>query len=153
MMRRVLAGAAILGGGLRIVGAFASGKPEMLALLYLATDIALLLGAAGLWRTRRGGIAGMIGIAVFALGILTIRFGFYTVGAPVALIGLALWSVEALFKGARVAPVLWLAALAAGAAQFAVAAGVLFGLGFIVAGASMIYGWPQSAQTATSTVT
>jgi hypothetical protein len=152
-MRRALAGAAILGGSLRIVGAFASGRPEMLETLYLATDIALLLGAAGLWRTRRGGIAGMIGIAVFALGILTIRFGFYAVGAPVALLGLVIWSIDALFRGAaRIAPVLWIAALAVGFVNM-IAAGVLFGLGFIAAGISMIYGWPQSAQTATSTVT
>jgi hypothetical protein len=148
-MRQALAGAAIIGGLMRIAGSFVPGDPQM---LYPATDIALLLGAAGLWLTRRGGIAGTIGIGVFVAGILAIRFGFYAIGAPVALIGLVVWSIEALFKGARVAPVLWIAALIAGPFSV-VAAGVLFGLGFVAAGVSMFYGWPQSAQTATSTVT
>jgi hypothetical protein len=74
---------------------------------------------------------------VFVAGILAIRFGFYAIGAPVALIGLVVWSIEALFKGARVAPVLWIAALIAGPFSV-VAAGVPFGLGFVAAGVSML---------------
>ena len=168
-MRR-LGWAAISGGVLRIADAFtAQALPQgMLAALYFATDVLLLAGIAGLWRQRRAtlGLAGRIGLGVFVLGILAIRasafgIGSYRLGAAVALLGLALYAAEALFGGARWAPGAWLAALAAGLAAAAglvpdamtALAGVAFGSGFVAAGLETLYGAPQSAQTATSTVT
>ena len=159
---------AIAGGALRIADSFADLPPAALALLYLATDVFLLAGIAGFWIGRLGriGIVGRIGLAVFVAGILMVRasafgLGAYQTGATVALLGLAIHSVEALFRGPLWAPIAWLGALAAGiagAAGFASTAmtafaGVLFGLGFIAAGIETLYGVPQSAQTATSTVT
>lgn len=152
--------AAIAGGSLRIADSFLKAPPDRLGLLYFFTDVLLLGGIAGLWSKRRTtlGIAGTPGIAVFAAGILMVRasalgVGTYTLGATISLLGLALYSIDALFKGSRVAPIAWLAALTAGVLGSVVAAGVLFGLGFVAAGLDILYGAPQSAQTATSTVT
>ena len=167
---RISAIAAILGGAVRIADSFTADvlSPTTLALLYSATDVLLLAGIAGLWMKRRAGlgIAGTIGLAVFVAGILMIRAsafgaGSYQTGATVALIGLAIYSVEILFRRLGAAPLLWLGALALGiAGTTAIApavltalAGVAFGLGFVVAGFDILYGAPQSAQTATSTVT
>ncbi|MEJ0043599.1 MAG: hypothetical protein WDM81_15890 [Rhizomicrobium sp.] len=162
--------AAILGGSLRIADSFATNAlPQgTLALLYLVTDVFLLAGIAGLWVKQRAGlrIAGTIGLAMFVVGILLVRAsafgaGTYQAGATVALLGLAVYSVESLLRRISAAPVLWLGAFAAGIAGAAglapgamtVLAGVAFGLGFVMAGIETIYGAPQSAQTATSTVT
>jgi hypothetical protein len=160
-MRRVLGVAAIAGGALRVVDAFATAWPQV-ALLYLVTDVLLLAGATGLWLARRAtlGLAGMIGLGVFAIGIVMVRvsafgIGAYQTGATVALLGLAVYATETLVtrRGWLWAPLAWLAALAAGLAGSSVPAGVLFGIGFIAAGLEAVYGVPQSAQTATSTVT
>ena len=70
-----------------------------------------------------------------------------------ALLGLAAYSVDALVRRWHVAALLWLAALFAGLAGQVTAAGIVFGLGFVAAGVEILYGAPQSAQTATSTVT
>jgi len=167
---RATAIAAILGGVLRIADSFtANVLPQTtLALLYFATDVLLLAGIPGLWARRRAaiGIAGMIGLTLFVAGILLVRAsafgaGSYQTGATVALLGLAIYSAASLFRGINAAALLWLGALAfgiAGAAGFLPAgmtalAGVAFGLGFVAAGFDILYGAPQSAQTATSTVT
>ena len=53
-------------------------------MLYLATDLLLLAGIAGLWLRRRAviGVFGNIGLVVFVAGILLVRaaaaFGFGT---------------------------------------------------------------------------
>lgn len=149
--------AAVAGGVLRIVDSFTTQvlSAGTLTMLYFVTDIFLLAGIAGLWLRQRStlGIAGTLGIAVFVAGILMIRasafgIGAYQLGAAVALLGLALYSLETLFKrsAAILAPVLWLTSLAAGVAGMAgfapqamtIAAGVTFGTGFIVAGAEML---------------
>ncbi len=151
---------AIAGGLLRIVNSFtaASFSAATLTVLYFVTDVFLLAGIFGLWRQRRAalGIAGMVGLAVFVAGILTIRIsalsvlgaGGYQMGAAVALLGLAIYSVETLLRrhGAPWAPMLWLLALAAGIAGAAgvspaamtAVAGVLFGAGFVAAGAESL---------------
>jgi hypothetical protein len=145
--------AAILGGALRIVDAFTTDmlSRDVLAVLYFVTDVLLLAGVAGLWRQRRAslGVAGMSGLAVFVLGILAVRasalgFGTYQLGAAIALLGLAIYSVETLLRGSTAgwAPCAWLVSLVAGAAAAAgfqplmmtALAGVAFGAGFVVAG-------------------
>jgi hypothetical protein len=156
MLLRVLGIAAIAGGVLRILDSFTaeSFSPRTLALLYLITDVLLLFGIAGVYWSRRTtlGIAGVAGVAVFAFGILWIRFSAFTMagisgyrlGAAISLIGLAVLSAEELLRGrgADSAPIFWLAALlfaVAGALGLMVslttiAAGVAFGAGFIMAG-------------------
>ncbi len=150
---RLGAWAAIAGGALRIADSFTQGvlSPAMLAALYLATDVLLLIGVAALWLRQRAtlDIAGKAGLAIFVLGIVLVRaaalgFGRYQTGATVAVLGLALYAIEALLakRGQPWAPVAWLVSLAAGVAgAFGVApeamlalAGVAFGAGFIAAG-------------------
>jgi hypothetical protein len=145
--------AAIAAGVLRIANVFTTGvlSQGTLAALYFLTDVLLLAGVTGLWLKRRGtlGLCATAGLAIFVLGILTIRasafgIGSYQLGATVALIGLALYSVETLLRrnAAPLAPVLWLVSLAAGIAATAgivplpmmALAGVAFGAGFVAAG-------------------
>jgi hypothetical protein len=142
--------AAIGGGALRIVDSFARFESNVLAALYLLTDVLLLTGLAGIWLARRTalGVAGHLGMAVAAAGLFRVRaaalgFGSYPLGASVTAIGLAIYSAEALLRrNAIVAPLLWLTAFglgvpaAGGIAPEALmaAAGTAFGLGFIAAG-------------------
>ena len=147
--------AAIAGGLLRIADSFTMGvlSPAVLAVLYAVTDGLLLAGVAALWWTRRAtiGWTGRIGLGVFVLGILAIRaaafgLGSYPLGATAALLGVAVYALEALTRGARLAPLAWLLALAAGIAGAAgvapagmtALAGVLFGLGFVAAGVATL---------------
>jgi len=156
MIVRALGLAAIVGGVLRIVDSFAtqSFSPMTLSLLYFFTDAFLLLGIAGIyWRGRTTlGVAGIAGAAIFALGIAWIRIAAYAMpgtngyqlGAAIALLGLAILSGEALWRGhgSGAAPVLWLAALLFGIVGalglmvpvMMIAAGVAFGAGFVMAG-------------------
>jgi len=106
-LSRLGAGAAILGGALRIVDTFTTQvlPQSTLTVLYFATDVLLLLGIAGLWAARRAtlGPAGTIGIALFVAGILTVRasafgIGTYPIGSLIALIGLLAYSLEALIR-------------------------------------------------------
>lgn len=149
--------AAVAGGVLRIADTFTTGAlpPTTLTLLYFATDILLLTGIAGVWvkQRRELGLTGNISLAVFVIGILMIRasaFGVlgYQPGAAVALIGMALYSADTLIKRSTPmwAPLLWLLSLAAGIASVAgyqpfamfALAGILFGLGFVAAGATLL---------------
>jgi hypothetical protein len=159
---RACALSAIAGGVLRIADSFAGAllPAQMLAVLYFVTDVFLLAGIAGVWWRRRPmlGWAAMAGLTVFVLGILAIRVsvfgvlgaGGYQIGAAVALLGLAAYAIETLLRrsAALWAPVLWLASLVcgiAGAAGLApevlmIAAGVLFGAGFVAAGVETFTG-------------
>src|SRR5262249_25627084 len=122
---------------------------------YFVTDVFLLAGVAGLWWKRRAslGIAGASGLAIFVLGILAVRasalgVGSYQLGATIALLGLALYSVETLVtrRAGVGAPIAWLLSLAAGLAAtvglqpvaMTALAGVAFGVGFVVAGAEIL---------------
>jgi len=158
MFVRILGGAAIAGGVLRIMDSFTLGvlSPGTLSLLYFVTDVLLLLGIAGIYWSRRTtiGIAGTIGAAIFALGIVWIRIDAFTganvyqLGAAVALLGLAVLSGEELLRRRDIvaAPVLWLAAFLFGIVGtlglmvpvMTIAAGVAFGAGFVVAGRQVL---------------
>lgn len=147
---------AVAGGGLRLANSFTTDvlPDDTLALLYLATDISLLAGIAGMWWRRRRslGPAATTGIVIFAAGTLAIRAAAlgvlgtadYQIGATIALLGLAAYSIETLLRrgAAPWAPVLWLVSLACaivgvvGVAPpiLTIAAGVAFGAGFVAAG-------------------
>lgn len=159
-MLRALCMAAIAGGVLRVAGSFVTHmfSPSTLAALYFLTDICLLAGIAGLYWSRRSsiGIAGTLGVAIFALGILFVRASAlgvlgpngYQFAAAIALVGLAILSVESLLRrnGANVSAVLWLLSLALGVvatlgfmpAAMILLAGVAFGVGFAAAGAEAL---------------
>ena len=157
---RIFGLAAIAGGMLRVIDSFTSASlsPATLAVLYFATDVLLLLAIAGIYWSRRAnlGVAGVTGTAVFAVGIVLIRisaFGIfgangYQLGAAIALLGLAIFSLEELLRRDKTnaAAILWLAALVFGilgalgvmAPLMMIAAGVAFGTGFVLAGRQVL---------------
>jgi hypothetical protein len=152
-LSRAGAGLAIAGGGLRLAESFTTNvlRADVLALLYPLTDVLLLAAVAGIWWWRRqtSGPAATGGIVIFVVGTLTIRVAAlgvlgpagYQVGAILALLGLAVYSLDTLLRAGAAPwpPVLWLASLAAailgtlGVAPLVatIAAGVAFGAGFI----------------------
>ena len=148
---RLSGAAAIAGGVLRIADSFTvhALPPATLAMLYFVTDVLLLAGIASIWWQRRRSLS----IAVFVIGILMIRasafgIGGYQLGAAVALLGLAGYSLMTLYRrsGAPWAPVAWLIALGFGIAGtlgfepalMTAAAGIAFGAGFIAAGGEVL---------------
>lgn len=150
---RALALAAIAGGALRVADSFLTQAlpADVLATLYFATDVFLLLGIAGIYLSRRLGIVGVIGVLIFVVAILLVRasaFGIfgangYQLAAAIALIGLVILSAEYLSRRTGIAPaMLWLSAFGFGVigvlgfvpALMTMLAGVAFGAGFIVAG-------------------
>jgi hypothetical protein len=160
---RALGLAAIAGGTLRVVDSFATQvlSPGTLAALYFVTDVLLLLAIAGIYwsRKRSLGTAGVIGAAMFVLGILLVRasaFGIlrgasgYEFAAAICLFGLVILSAELLFRrtGDTAAAVLWLSAFVLGAIgglglltpTMTILAGAAFGAGFVAAGWKVIAG-------------
>lgn len=109
-LSRAGAGLAIAGGGLRVADSVTTNvlPADTLALLYPLTDTLLLAAGAGIWwwRRRTLGPAATAGIVIFVVGILTIRvaaFGVlgaagYQVGAIIALLGLAVYSLDTLLR-------------------------------------------------------
>jgi len=180
---RLAALAAVIGGGLRISAGLVPAMMDAPSreLLYFTVDALLIAGLMGLYldRSRELGWSGILGFAIAVLGLLIVRsaqmrvfgIGGYAVGAPVALIGTTLLGVSLALRGTqRWAAGLWLASLAIGhAASFGageswipLAAGILFGAGFVAAGFALLspgraaakaYAVAQSAQTVISTVT
>ncbi len=151
--------AAMGGGALRIVNSFTGNmlSDSALTTLYFVTDVFLLTGTAGLWWRQRAaiGLAGTSGIVIFIAGIVLIRLSAlhveglgYQLGAAVALIGLAVYSLEALVQQAapQWAPILWLLSLVfgvgamLGAPMLIVLSGLVFGLGFVAMGARLLRG-------------
>jgi hypothetical protein len=150
--------AAVAGGALRVADGFTAGvlSEHTLQLLYFATDFFFVLGLMGIYARRATslGIAGLIGFVVAILGFLIIRSstlnffgqGGYMLGATVVALGMAVMSVAILIRknGSRCAAALWLFSLAlgivgavSGVAFAGRTAGVVFGAGFIVAGAGL----------------
>lgn len=150
---RALGLAAIVGGAFRVVDSFVTQAlpADVLATLYFATDVFLLLGIAGIYLSRRLGFVGVIGVLIFVVAILLVRasaFGIlgsngYQLAAAIALSGLVILSAESLSRRTGIAPaILWLSAFGFGVmgvlgfvpALMTMLAGVAFGAGFIVAG-------------------
>ena len=160
---------AVAGGALRVANSFTTDALPggTLALLYLATDVFVLAGIAGMWwyRRRSLGTAATTGIVIFVAGILAIRaaalgvFGAagYQIGATIALLGLSAYSIETLLRrgAAPWAPVSWLVSLVCalvgvvGVAPpiLTIAAGVAFGAGFVAAGVEILTVDPRPSGT------
>jgi hypothetical protein len=148
--------AAILAGVLRALDAFVFKFLSMhdSEQLFLVTDIFLLFGLIGIYSrvANRVGWGGLAGFAAALVGILLVRsangiIDAYVVGATIVAVGVAVMSVGALAARAfpRPAPILWIAALVAGLLAYYIesdwlfqAAGVSFGLGFVMAGAELL---------------
>lgn len=144
--------AAILGGALRVVDSFTGNMftAHTLDVLYFVNDVLLMFGLIAWYAARaaRLGAAGLIGFAVAVTGVLVIRSvqvfhpKGYMLGSAMFLLGLVIMNAPML---ARREPAVWLwiaatlvavvAYLASG--PMAVVAGVLFGLGFMAAGAAL----------------
>lgn len=154
---RALGLAAAIGGVLRVIDSFVTQAlaADTLAALYFATDVFLLLGIAGIYLSRTLGVAGVIGVVIFVVGILLVRasaFGMlgpngYQLAAAIALLGLVILSAEFLLRRTGTAPaMLWLSAFGFGVigvvglapALMTILAGIAFGAGFIVAGWSIL---------------
>lgn len=139
---------------LAVFVAAASLPDTTLQQFYFAIDILLLLGVFGLYAESASklGWVGAAAFATFVFGILIVRspqvsfFGVhgYQAGAAIALLGItALGTTMRACGTARLAPLLWLGALAAGiwavtglfAGAATALAGLLFGAGFVSAGA------------------
>jgi len=150
---RALGLASIAGGTLRLIDSFvAQSLPSgTLAALYFTTDAFLLLGITGICLSRTLGVAGVIGVVTFVVGILLVRASAlgvlgsngYQFAAAIALIGLVILSIEFLARRTSIASAtLWLSAFVFGVIGvlgfltpvMTILAGVAFGAGFIVAG-------------------
>lgn len=155
-----LAGVSAILGGLARIGAGllpADGSP-MIEALYDLTDVLMLLGLIG-WYARYAGALGWLGVAGFAAAVAAFSFiggpdadpfpfSTYQVGAAVLAIAMTVLSAAALLRraGPPWAPIAWIAALALGIAAGAapqiallfVGAGLCFGLGFVLAGLSLL---------------
>ncbi len=157
ILYRLAATAAVLGGGARIFAAFSLiGDPTVLEWLYAAIDVLLLMGLIGIYLDRAARL-GFLGLASFAVGVAALSFvggpdadpfGFstYQEGAATLAIAMVALSIAWLRSGERplAAPLCWFgSAIAAGVLGFLpapapsyglLAAGVLFGAGFVSAG-------------------
>lgn len=156
-LSRNLAGAAcITGGALRMVAPSAQGlEPETAQVGYLTVDVLLLLGLVGLYglSADRLGRLGVAGFAVAVVAICVIRsqgaVGAWAYPVGSGLLGAAMAVIGGLGLRRRVhgrlAPAAWIAAFAVGTIASALAsgvmmmaAGIIFGLGFVFAGCSLL---------------
>jgi hypothetical protein len=148
---RLGAGAAVLGGGLRVIAAFIPYTPESLALetLYAVIDLTLLFGLTAIYanESQHLGWPGLAAFVVAFSGLASIvgpdaaAFGvdWYQAGAGVTALGLALFGAILLTTRRLILPALcWLAvpvvALIVPAPIAFQAAGALLGAGFVAAG-------------------
>jgi len=158
VLLRVLGVAAILGGVLRIGSAFIPFAPGQawLELVYLVIDVCLLFGLIGVYFAYRGaaGVAGFVSFAIAAIGLASIvgpdgvvpAYGIdtYQIGVLVITLGLTFFSIVLLVAraGPPWAPLCWIASMLVGVGgSFGgnpengfFAGGLLFGVGFVMAG-------------------
>ena len=155
--------AATMGGTLRIVAIFTTDAftAQTLSYLYYTIDVFLMLGLIGWYVSRADklGSAGLAGFIVAAAAILMIRsanlFGEqnYLIGSAMLATGLVIMNAPTLLRrdGRVLVPALWLVSLASGVVSFAfkpvaphfgalagLTAIVLFGSGFVMAGAELL---------------
>ena len=152
--------AAIVGGALRVCDAFLAATTAVYAqqIAYAVTDLMLLLGLCGIYLPRRKtlGLLGFLGFVASIAGLAIVRssglsvFGTksYLIGASVTLIGVVDMGAVMLARKAfpKLAPALWIASFFVGLIGlmsaklgWAVAlAGVIFGVGFVVAGINLL---------------
>lgn len=157
---RLSGAAAVTGGALRMIVAFPlTNDAIMLEWLYAGIDALLLMGLIGIYLNRAERL-GFLGLASFAVAVAALSFiggpdadpfgfGTYEQGAAalaIAMVGLSLawaragekplWPALAWFGSVIVVGVLELIAPLAPHAM--PAAGVLFGLGFVLAGVPLL---------------
>lgn len=146
------AAAAVIGGALRIVSTFIPYQADAawLEALYGAIDLCLLVGLIGIHFTTADvtGAPGLVAFLVALAGVAsivgpdTVAFGvdFYRIGALVFVIGLAGLGVVLWARGVlRLAAACWGLTLVSSLASAAVpqaflAAGLLLGVGYVLAG-------------------
>ncbi|MGH6949738.1 MAG: hypothetical protein ACREH4_02630 [Vitreimonas sp.] len=158
---RLAGAAAVAGGAARVFSAFPLlSDPTTLQWLYTAIDVLLLFGLIGIYLARASRLA-MLGLASFAVSVAALSFiggpdadvfGFstYEQGATTLAIGMVGLSIAWVRVGERPfgPPLCWfgsvlaaglLSRLPAPAPDYAfMAAGVLFGAGFVWAGWTLL---------------
>src|SRR5690348_1598390 len=150
----ILALAAIAGGVLRLIEPLLERalRGEALHIAYMLIDVFLILGFIGFGMVA--GRLGKAGAAIGILGLLMIRIGavagvaLYQPGAALALFGAAFIGADILQRRAKsgLAAALFIAALVLGLAALvphmtmpaAFAAGIAFGLGFVIEGIALL---------------
>jgi len=155
LLARLSAVAAVLSGGLRVADAFlpAGVDAQLQQFAYFATDLMFIFALCGIYLTRshRLGLIGLLGFASSITGLLVVRSfgaGAYLLGATVTLLGVVAMGVVMLVRKAfpKWAPILWITSLIVGVVgllpagkNFGVTlAGVIFGIGFVAAGISLL---------------
>ncbi len=150
--------AAILAGILRGVNSFILSDAPIAAILYLLTDIFILLGIIGIYgfQHQESRLWGFLGFLLAIIGIVTIRTGaiaginLYPIGALTFTAGLSSLAVGSWI--ARKLPqwvsVFWILStvigfigyFVPGFSLFFVISGIIFGIGFAGAGAALAAG-------------
>lgn len=173
MFWRLCAIGCIAGGALRILDAFpvVTGSARMQGIVYPLTDLLLLLGLCGLYLPLRKtlGLAGALGFGAAVVGLLIVRSAAfnglgansYLIGATVTLIGVVTLSVILLVRGVfpKLAPGLWIGSFVVGLLGLLFSrpnlgmtlAGIVFGLGFVVAGVNLLGQLPFASQNGRGT--
>jgi hypothetical protein len=156
---RILGGAAVLGGGLRIVSAFVPWEQNIawLEAFYFVIDVALLFALMGVYFAERGrlGFAGFVAFALAETGIASIvgpdgmAFGLdvYQLGVFAISIGLAILGMVMLVTraGSAIAASCWILSLVVGlAATFANQPEAGFVAGGILAGVALMRATPAA---------
>ncbi|MCG8612072.1 MAG: hypothetical protein MI864_16215 [Pseudomonadales bacterium] len=151
---KILAAAAMLGGGLRIVSSFFSyDGSEILNLFYIIIDLCFVLALAGVFAFLRERLnaLGRVGLLLTLCGIALIagpeatlyEVGIYQIGSPVIGVGTVMFSVNLLQNGllGRIVPLSFLLSFAFGLLSMLMSvtvlfsiAGIAFGIGFIALG-------------------
>lgn len=160
LLLRLCAVAAVAGGGLRVADAFlaVTSAAHAQQIAYFVTDLMLMLGLCGIYLPGRKtlGLTGFLGFAASIAGLLIVRSSAwnglgsnsYMIGATVTLMGVVAMGAVMLVRKAfpKLGPMLWITSFVVGLIGllspkfgWAVAlAGVIFGVGFIVAGVSVL---------------
>jgi hypothetical protein len=153
---KVFGAGSVIGGLLRVVSSFVTTADDqsLLELLYIATDLCLILGLVGIYVIHRETLPayGHIGFIIALCGLSFITgpeaeiygMGAYQIGTPVIGTGIFLLALSQLRRASYpdAAPTLLLASIALGGVAMAIpqypiifaVCGVLFGLGFILNG-------------------
>ncbi|MBX3429343.1 MAG: hypothetical protein KF779_07160 [Hyphomonadaceae bacterium] len=157
---RLSGAAAIAGGLLRIVSSFPVTQDEItLQWLYAGIDVLLLMGLIGIYLQRAERL-GFLGLTSFAVAVAALSFiggpdadpfGFSTYEQGAAALAIAMVGLSMAWVRVREKPVwpalAWFASVVAVGllgtiqplAHYGLpAAGVLFGLGFVLAGAPLV---------------
>ena len=160
LLLRLFGAAALAGGGLRVADTFLAATNAVRAqqIAFFVTDLLLILGLCGVYLPRRKvlGVVGFLGFAASIAGLLIVRTSgliglrpnSYLTGATVTLVGTVAMDTVMLVRKAfpRLGPALWIASFIVGLIGLLSAkltwaiplAGVIFGVGFLMAGMNVL---------------